>query len=226
MQARRGARSCRASACSRRRRKRRPAGSSSRWSASRSPAAPCRPRPPPPTRRRAAGRALRIARIARRARVEIGELGRHRLADDHRARCAQPRDRRAVAHRLTALEQRRAAFGRIIGGIEDVLDADRNAVQRADRAGRCGGARRARGPAPAHLADRGGRKRVPCPRSQRCDRGRRRHTSPRKCSPPAIRSAASIAVSAVSSPSSAISSRRACWAARAQCPGRCRPESW
>ena len=49
----------------------------------------------------------------------------------------------AVAHRLAALEQRRAAFGRVVGGIEDILDRDRNAVQRPDANSRCGGARRA-----------------------------------------------------------------------------------
>ena len=39
----------------------------------------------------------------------------------------------AVAHRPAAGEQRRAAFGRVIGGIEDVLDRHRHAVQRPER---------------------------------------------------------------------------------------------
>ena len=49
------------------------------------------------TRGRAAGRARQVARIARLAGVEIGELGGHRLADDDRAGRAQPRHRGAVA---------------------------------------------------------------------------------------------------------------------------------
>ena len=64
--------------------------------------------------------------------MEIGEFGRDRLADDHRAGGAQPRYGRAVAHRLAALEQRRAAFGLVIGGVEDVLDA-RPECRAADR---------------------------------------------------------------------------------------------
>ncbi len=65
--------------------------------------------------------------------MEIGKFGGHCLADDDRAGRAQARNRRGVAHRLAAPEQRRAAFGLEVGGVEDVLDADRNAVQRADR---------------------------------------------------------------------------------------------
>ena len=128
----RAARSGRARLACRIRRKRMPDGSPSRWSASRSRAAPCRPRPPRPSRRGAARRAFRICGLRVGPGMEIGELGGHRLADDDRAGCAQPRHRRAVAHRL-ATEQRRAAFGRVVGGVEDVLDADRNAMQRADR---------------------------------------------------------------------------------------------
>src|SRR5262249_58172027 len=48
------------------------------------------------SRRRAAGRACLIVRIARGTRIEIGELGGHGLADDHRASSAQLRDHRSV----------------------------------------------------------------------------------------------------------------------------------
>ena len=65
--------------------------------------------------------------------MEIRELGGHRLADDDRAGFAQARHRRAIAHRLAALEDGRAAFGLVIGGVEYVFDGDRNAVQRSDR---------------------------------------------------------------------------------------------
>ena len=82
---------------------------------------------------RAARRALAIVRIARRTRVEIGELRRHGLAEDDCAGRPQPHHGGGIAVRAPPGKQRRAAFGRIVGGIEDVLDADRNAVQRTDR---------------------------------------------------------------------------------------------
>ena len=44
------------------------------------------------TGRRAARRARGVMRVARRTRMEIGEFRGHRLADDHRAGFAQPRD--------------------------------------------------------------------------------------------------------------------------------------
>ena len=81
--------------------------------------------------RRAAGRALGIVRIAGLAGMEIGVLRGHGLAHDHGAGRAQPGDRGRVAPRRAAGPQRRAELGRHVAGVEDVLDADRHAVQRA-----------------------------------------------------------------------------------------------
>ncbi len=83
-------------------------------------------------RGRAARRAVHVARISRLARMEIGELGCHRLADDHRARLAQPGNRGGIRFRPAAGENRRAALGRKVGRIKDILDSDRDAVQRAN----------------------------------------------------------------------------------------------
>ena len=66
-----------------------------------------------------------------------GELGGHRLAEDDRARRPQDRHRRGVGRRAVAGIDRRAHPGRHVGGIEDVLDPDRHAVERPGRF--CGG---------------------------------------------------------------------------------------
>src|SRR5437667_60754 len=81
----------------------------------------------------AAGRALRVPRIARRARKGGGEFGCHRLADHDGASRAQRRDRGGIAPGLRALEQRRALPGRHVYRLDDVLDADRHAVDRRER---------------------------------------------------------------------------------------------
>src|SRR5262249_14708165 len=62
----------------------------------------------------------------------IGELGRHRLADDDRAGGAQLGDDGGVVAGPATGAERRAEFGRVIRGVDDVLDRDRNAVQRAE----------------------------------------------------------------------------------------------
>ena len=82
------------------------------------------------TRRRAAGRPLQVARISCLAWMEIGKFRRHRLADDDRSRLAQLADSGAVGIWPAPRKNRRTAFGRIVRGVEDVLDSDRNAVQR------------------------------------------------------------------------------------------------
>ena len=82
------------------------------------------------TRRRAAGRPLQVAWIACLAWMEIGKFRRHRLADDDRSRLAQLADSGAVGIWPAPRKNRRTAFGRIVRGVEDVLDSDRNAVQR------------------------------------------------------------------------------------------------
>ena len=81
-------------------------------------------------RRGAAGRAFGVVRVARLARVIDGELGGHGLAQDHRARGAQALDHRGVPGRPAPGVQHGAVLGRHVAGIDDVLDADRDAVQR------------------------------------------------------------------------------------------------
>src|SRR5262249_55352165 len=85
------------------------------------------------SRRRAARRARVIVRIARGASMEIGELGGYRLADDDRPGGAQLRHYRGVVAGPTTGGERRAALGRVIRRLDDVLDRDRNAVQRPER---------------------------------------------------------------------------------------------
>ena len=72
-----------------------------------------------------------VVRVARRRRVEVREFGRVGLTDDHGARETQCGDdlcigrcRRAVYAQLTVCQSRHA------GNVDDVLDADWNAVQR------------------------------------------------------------------------------------------------
>src|SRR5919204_6670086 len=72
-------------------------------------------------------------RVARRTRMEIRELGGHRLADDPRAGGAQLGHDGGVVTGAAARRERRAELGRIIGGVDDVLDRDRNAVQPPER---------------------------------------------------------------------------------------------
>jgi len=85
------------------------------------------------SRRGAAGRVRVVVRVARRTGMIIGELGRHRLADDDGAGGAQLGDYSGVVARPTAAADGGAELGRIIRGVDDVLDRDWNAVQRADR---------------------------------------------------------------------------------------------
>ena len=59
-----------------------------------------------------------------------GELCRNRLAEDHRAGRPQDRHRRRIRRRPVARVDRRAHLRRHVGGIENVLDADRHAVER------------------------------------------------------------------------------------------------
>ena len=100
--------------------------------------------------RRAARRALGVVRVAGLAGMEVGVLGGDGLAHDHGAGGAQPGHRRGIAARRAAGPQGRAELGRHVAGVEDVLDADRHAVQRARSPCRAGGARRR--PRPARRA--------------------------------------------------------------------------
>jgi hypothetical protein len=54
------------------------------------------------------------------------------LAEDHRTRRAQTSHHVAVIAWLATLQQHRAALGRHVRGVDNVLDADRHAVQRPD----------------------------------------------------------------------------------------------
>ena len=81
-------------------------------------------------RRRSAGRMAVIVRIERRRRIDGGERRGRGLADDGRARLLQHHHDGRIAARPKAPVDRRAHLGREIRGIDDVLDADRNAAQR------------------------------------------------------------------------------------------------
>ena len=89
------------------------------------------------------GRARRGAAWRARERVGVagsvcgaaGKLGGHCLAEDQRARRAQTADDRGIRARPASLVERRAVLGRLVGGIDDVLDGDRNARKQPARAG-------------------------------------------------------------------------------------------
>ena len=69
-----------------------------------------------------------LARIAGRDRVEIGEGRRRGLAEDRGAGPLRRHDDGRVGLGPPAGIDRRAAFGRQVGGVDDVLDADRDAA--------------------------------------------------------------------------------------------------
>ena len=60
--------------------------------------------------------------------MDSRELGGHGFAHDDCARLAQGRNSSGIPYRSPALEQRRTLFGWHIGGLYDVLDANRHAV--------------------------------------------------------------------------------------------------
>jgi hypothetical protein len=61
------------------------------------------------------------------------ELGGHGLADDHGAGLTQRDDAGRIATAAIAGKQRGAHAGRHVGGFDDVLDADGQAVDRRER---------------------------------------------------------------------------------------------
>ena len=75
----------------------------------------------------------RVVRIARLARRIGGEFRGHGLAHDHRAGAAQQSHHCRIAIRQASGVQHRAILGGHVGGVDDVLDAHRHAVQRARR---------------------------------------------------------------------------------------------
>ena len=85
------------------------------------------------TGRRASRRMGEIVRIARHRRHHGGEFRGHGLADDDAAGAARQRHRGGVSAWLEAGIDRRAVLGREIGGIENVLEPDRQTAQRRQR---------------------------------------------------------------------------------------------
>ena len=87
----------------------------------------------------AARRARRVVGVAGRAEDGVeglragAELGRVRLADDDRAGAAQARDEQRVRGRDVVAVDRRAVGRPHAGGVLEVLDRDRQAVQRPGR---------------------------------------------------------------------------------------------
>lgn len=67
----------------------------------------------------------------------IGKLGRHRLADDDCAGGTQPCNHGGVVPSPAANADRRAQLSGIIRGVDDVLDRDRNTMERAQGAALC-----------------------------------------------------------------------------------------
>ena len=105
--------------------------------------------------RRAARRKRRIERMVGHAvnrviGLEIaGEHRRVRFAEDDGAGLAQPRDGGSVGRRTAVLQRGRADAGGEAGDVECILDADRQAFERARlRRARCAGRIRRRRPAP------------------------------------------------------------------------------
>ena len=84
-------------------------------------------------RRRAARRAARreagVVRVRGRPGMAVGELGRHRLAEQDAAGRPRQCRRTRIPWRPPAGIDRRAVAGRHVGAVEDVLEAERHAVQ-------------------------------------------------------------------------------------------------
>ena len=71
------------------------------------------------------------ARIARRRGIEGGEGGGPGLAEQDGAGAAQAADHGGVESSLAACVERRAILGGQSAGLEDILDAERNAVEQS-----------------------------------------------------------------------------------------------
>src|SRR5437762_822853 len=81
--------------------------------------------------RRAARRVAGVVRVGGRARMAVGEFGSDGLTQEDRAGGARQRHGAGVEARAAAGVDRRAVAGRHVGGVEDVLDAERHALQEA-----------------------------------------------------------------------------------------------
>ena len=82
---------------------------------------------------RSAGRARVIVRIARSGRTAAAERNRRRLADDDRAAAPQRVDRSRVPKRTVPPEQLAAELRRHVERLDEILDADGQAVDRRQR---------------------------------------------------------------------------------------------
>ena len=125
-------------------------------------------------RRRRAGRGSArrvrdVMRIARLVRLHHREFGRHGLADDDAARRARERHARRIPRRTMTGIDRRAVGRRHIRGVDQILDAHRQAVQQP--AAHPASAARACASAASRSID------IPTParrsRARRCARGNR-----------------------------------------------------
>ncbi len=74
-----------------------------------------------------------VVRVGGLAGRPVGELGRHRLAEEHGARRAQALDADRVLFRAVPGVDGRAVGGRHVRGVDDVLEPERDAVQAALR---------------------------------------------------------------------------------------------
>ena len=88
------------------------------------------------TARRAARGAARVMRVAGARRTAAAEGDCHRLAEDRRAAFPERVHDRRILLRAVTGEQRRAVFGRHVGGLDQVLDPDRQPVDRRQRRAR------------------------------------------------------------------------------------------
>jgi hypothetical protein len=79
------------------------------------------------------GRALRVPRVARAARLARGKFGGDGLAEDDGAGLAQRRNGGAVAVGAPAGVERRAHLGRHVDRFDNVLDAERHAIDGRER---------------------------------------------------------------------------------------------
>src|SRR5262252_7593350 len=77
--------------------------------------------------------AAQIMRVTGTARLGSCEFRGHGLPNNDPAGFAQRRYARGVALRAPAREERRAVLGRHVGGLDDVLDAERHTVDRRAR---------------------------------------------------------------------------------------------
>ena len=126
------------------------------------------------------GVCIGFTRMRGRTRMPVGEFGRHRLAEQDRPGGLRQRRGACLETRPAPGIDRRAVAGRHVGGIENVLDAERHAPQhgRARRPCRMPAPRRA--PAP----DRARPRRARPGRARGCGRGSSGRRSPRSARRP------------------------------------------